>query len=169
MIAKKVLLADVRYSEWATRRLLDAAAALTAEERVRDLQQSHRCVVSTLNHYFLSEGLWTECLEAHKLPALYTLGQSAPPPDLSIEELARVWPPIWKRLENWLDALTDDDLAAAIHCETLPDQFRDFPRWEIIRHSVNHATLHRGQVVGMLRQLGKRPPNVDIMTFYLRG
>jgi len=34
---------------------------------------------------------------------------------------------------------------------------------------VNHATLHRGQVVGMLRQLGKRPPNVDIMTFYLRG
>ncbi len=25
---------------------------------------------------------------------------------------------------------------------------------------------HRGQVVGLLRMLGKQPPNVDMMTFY---
>jgi uncharacterized damage-inducible protein DinB len=169
MIAKTVLLADVRYSEWATRRLLGAAAELTAEERVRDLGQSHRCVVSTLNHYFLSERLWTGCLEANKLPALYTLGQSAPPPDISIEELTREWPPIWKRLEAWLAKLSEIEIAESIRCETMPGEFRDFPRWEIIRHNVNHATLHRGQVVGMLRQLGKQPPNVDIMTFYIVG
>jgi uncharacterized damage-inducible protein DinB len=167
MITKTLLIADVRYSEWATRRLLDAASALTSDERVRDLGQSHRCVLSTLNHYFLSEQLWTGCLVTHKMPPLYTLGQSAPPPDLSIEELARAWPPIWKQLDEWLTGLAEGELAAPIPCETMPGHFRDFPRWEVIRHSVNHATLHRGQVVGMLRQLGKQPPNVDIMTFYL--
>jgi uncharacterized damage-inducible protein DinB len=167
MIAKTILVADVRYSQWATQRLLDAAATLTAEERVRDLGQSHRSVVGTLNHSFLSEELWADCLATHKLPALYTLGQSPAPPDLSIEELQRQWPPIWKQLDAWLSGLADADLAVLIPCETFPGQFRDFPRWEILRHDLNHATLHRGQVVGMLRQLGKQPPNADIMTYYL--
>ncbi len=169
MIAKTVLLQDVRYSEWATRRLLEASLGLTEEERLRDLGQSHRSVVGTLNHYFLSERLWTDSLVTHTLPALYTLGRSAPPANLSIAELSRVWPPIWKRLDEWLSGLSDEELARVIACETLKSEFRDFPRWEIIRHSVNHSTLHRGQVVGMLRQLGKQPPNVDIMTFYLGG
>lgn len=166
MIAKTMLLADVRYSEWATRRLLEAATTLTSEEQVRDLGQSHRSVVSTLNHYFISERLWVDSLEANKLPPLYTLGQSAPLADLPIAELQREWPPIWERLDGWLSSLTEGELAALIPCETMPGQFRDFPRWEILRHNVNHATLHRGQVVGMLRQLGKQPPNVDIMTYY---
>jgi uncharacterized damage-inducible protein DinB len=33
-------------------------------------------------------------------------------------------------------------------------------------HVVNHATLHRGQVVGMLRQLGIRPPATDLVFYY---
>jgi uncharacterized damage-inducible protein DinB len=33
-------------------------------------------------------------------------------------------------------------------------------------HVVNHATLHRGQVMGMLRQMGIDPPHTDLMNFY---
>ena len=36
-----------------------------------------------------------------------------------------------------------------------------------MQHVVNHATLHRGQVVGMIRQLGITPPSTDLL-FYLR-
>jgi uncharacterized damage-inducible protein DinB len=36
-----------------------------------------------------------------------------------------------------------------------------------MQHVANHATLHRGQVVGMIRQLGIAPPSTD-MLFYLR-
>ncbi|MEP7352919.1 MAG: DinB family protein [Acidobacteriota bacterium] len=32
-------------------------------------------------------------------------------------------------------------------------------------HVVNHATLHRGQVMGMIRQLGIAPPVTDLI-FY---
>ena len=32
---------------------------------------------------------------------------------------------------------------------------------------VNHATMHRGQIVGMIRQLGIEPPSTDLL-FYLR-
>jgi uncharacterized damage-inducible protein DinB len=31
---------------------------------------------------------------------------------------------------------------------------------------VNHAALHRGQIVGMLWQLGMKPPATDILFYY---
>ena len=37
-----------------------------------------------------------------------------------------------------------------------------------MQHVVNHATLHRGQIVGMIRQLGIEPPSTDLL-FYLRS
>ena len=40
------------------------------------------------------------------------------------------------------------------------------PAWQIVMHVVNHATLHRGQIVGMLRQLGVKPPTTDIVFHY---
>jgi len=30
-----------------------------------------------------------------------------------------------------------------------------------MRHVANHATYHRGQIVTMLRQLGRTPPSTD--------
>jgi uncharacterized damage-inducible protein DinB len=33
-------------------------------------------------------------------------------------------------------------------------------------HVVNHGTLHRGQIVCMLRQLGVKPPATDIVFSY---
>ena len=36
-----------------------------------------------------------------------------------------------------------------------------------MQHVVNHATMHRGQIVGMIRQLGIDPPATDLL-FYLR-
>jgi uncharacterized damage-inducible protein DinB len=38
--------------------------------------------------------------------------------------------------------------------------------WQIILHVVNHATLHRGQAMGILRQMGIAPPQTDLMNFY---
>jgi uncharacterized damage-inducible protein DinB len=35
-----------------------------------------------------------------------------------------------------------------------------------MQHAINHATLHRGKVVGMIRQLGVAPPQTDLL-FYL--
>ena len=40
------------------------------------------------------------------------------------------------------------------------------PAWQIVMHLVNHGTLHRGQFVGMLRQLGVKPPTTDILFYF---
>jgi len=38
----------------------------------------------------------------------------------------------------------------------------------VLLHIVNHATLHRGQVMGMLRQLGHVPPGTDYLFYHLQ-
>ena len=38
---------------------------------------------------------------------------------------------------------------------------------QIVLHLVNHGTLHRGQVMGMIRQLGIVPPGTDLMHYYM--
>jgi uncharacterized damage-inducible protein DinB len=57
----------------------------------------------------------------------------------------------------WLDCLrTTPDLGT---WRVLPGEVEQrFPRWRILRHVLEHSTLHRGQVVGMIRMLGHQPP-----------
>ncbi|MGH9667837.1 MAG: DinB family protein, partial [Bryobacteraceae bacterium] len=35
-----------------------------------------------------------------------------------------------------------------------------------LQHVVNHSTQHRGQIVTLLRQLGQKPPTLDLIAYY---
>ena len=37
---------------------------------------------------------------------------------------------------------------------------------QVVLHVVNHATLHRGQVMGLFRQAGVKPPATDLIFYY---
>ena len=39
---------------------------------------------------------------------------------------------------------------------------------QMFRHVINHSSYHRGQVVSFLRQLGSKPPDTDLITYYRR-
>lgn len=167
-LAKSILLDDLAYSAWATRTLLDAAAALTPEEQIRNLGLSHRSVLETLHHIFLSERFWFECLAASALPPLHTIGGSAPPPLPTLAELAAAWQSVLIDAYSWLAALPEEQLPGTLASELAPGgPVAQLARWQIIRHSVNHGTMHRGQIVSMLRMLGKQPPSIDVTTYYL--
>jgi len=167
-IAKEMLQTDLRYSAWATGCLLEACGSLDEADRVRDLRVSHGSVVETLHHVFVSERFWCECLLADRIPPLDEIGAEPPPRGLELAKLQREWPAVWNGLERWLASLSEQDLAHVLRCRLSADRTFDFTRWQLLRHSLNHASLHRGQVVGMLRALGKQPPNVDVMSYLLK-
>ena len=170
-ITQTLLLCDVDYSAWANRQLLEACSALTTVQLERDLGASHRSILSTLRHIFYAERVWRDRLLVNKLPPLVEVGDQRlfgdPPPEPTLEDLKQRWPEVDRTLREWLAHLTESDLASELPCLSPDGTELHFSRWQIVTHSVNHSTLHRGQIISLLRTLGAQLPNTDLFSFYL--
>ncbi len=82
------------------------------------------------------------------------------------EPVETEWPRILEQWEALANTWTDTDLASVITYKDLKGTPYQTPLWQIVLHVVNHATLHRGQVMAMFRQLGVAPPSTDLIFFY---
>ncbi len=169
--SKQEFTLDLEYNAWANQRVLAAAAALSTGDLTRDLKNSHKSILETLRHLYDGERFWTASLRANHLPPMRQIGHPDPPPELppadEFAAMQREWPNVSAALQQWLAPLSAEDLALTIPCEMPNGSIRQFPRWQILRHLVNHSTIHRGQIIGMLRSLDTQPPNVDILSYYM--
>jgi uncharacterized damage-inducible protein DinB len=166
--AKQLLLTDVRYSAWANQRLLDACCALSSEEIERDLRISHVSILATLRHIHDGERVWLDCLRTSPETGAWRLPQGSPP-EPSLEELRRSWPELSEGYRRWIEDLLEGGLGVEQRV-LLPGALEpSLPRWKILRHVLEHSTLHRGQIVGMIRMLGHTPPAINGMDYWLAG
>jgi len=163
---KQWLLHQLAYSAWANQLLLTTCASLTPDELHRDLGSSHATVLRTLRHIYYAERVWLKRLHANAMPPLVEIGDQRlfcdPPPEPDLPSLQKNWPPVYDGLQQYLQALPEANLTGELRGVDCT-----IPIWKLILHTVNHSTLHRGQVLSMLRQLGKQPPNLDIFSFHL--
>jgi uncharacterized damage-inducible protein DinB len=164
-------LADVRhlfdYTEWANGLALEAAAQLRDEDLVRDVNISHGSIFGTLLHMAGAEWIWLERWHGRS-PAgkeAWSLWKTESCPDLTT--LDRRWREIIERRAALISGLDEARLGAELPFNLLSGDPNSMRLVDQMQHVVNHATLHRGQVVGMIRQLGIAPPSTDL-PFYLR-
>ena len=77
----------------------------------------------------------------------------------------------WNEMVNnraqFVSQLDEERLSADLTFKLLSGDPSSMRLIDQMQHVVNHATMHRGQVVGMIRQLGLDPPSTDLL-FYLR-
>ena len=164
-------LSDIRhlfdYTEWANELTLNAAAALSDEDLRRDFKISHSSIFATLLHMAAAEWIWLERWHGRS-PAgkeawsLWTTDSCA---DLKV--LTKRWDEVIERRAQLISQLDEPRLAAELPFKLLSGDPNSLRLVDQMQHVVNHATLHRGQVVGMIRQLGIAPPATDLL-FYLR-
>jgi uncharacterized damage-inducible protein DinB len=83
--------------------------------------------------------------------------------------LRQTWPELWSGYSGWLEALPEASLGIELLLQLPGEIERGFPRWKILRHVLEHSTMHRGQVIGMIRMLGHQPPPNSPMDYYLAG
>jgi uncharacterized damage-inducible protein DinB len=76
------------------------------------------------------------------------------------------WQAVTGRRNAYLGTISDADLSRELGYTRFTGEPYSLPLDQQMQHVVNHATLHRGQVVGMMRQLGIAPPATDLL-FYL--
>jgi uncharacterized damage-inducible protein DinB len=161
---KDVLLSQIGYSAWATRQLLRACSSLTSDQLGRALGASHSSIIQTFCHLYDAERVWIRRLTAagdvQRLPP-------GPAPELTFGFLVHSWPLLWQAYNDWIESASKVKLAEVIST-TLPDgNLLEVPRWQIVLHTVHHATLHRGQIITMLRTLGVKPPNTDMTAYWV--
>lgn len=164
-------LADIRhlfdYTEWANGLALDAAAELSEESLRRDFGISHGSIVGTLLHMAGAEWVWLERWNGRS-PAgkeAWSLWKTESCADLAT--LNQRWRDVVDRRARLISELDESRLKADLPFKLLSGDDNSLPLVDQMQHVVNHATLHRGQVVGMIRQLGIAPPSTDLL-FYLR-
>ena len=154
------------YTEWANARVLEVAEKLPPEELLRDVHISYKSILGTLLHMAGAEWLWLERWH----------GNSPVGPDVwagwtaddarSLQQVREQWQPVLQRRKAYLDGISDADLSRELGYRRFTGEAYSLPLGQQMQHVVNHATLHRGQVVGMIRQLGVAPPSTDLL-FYL--
>jgi uncharacterized damage-inducible protein DinB len=152
MTAEEIRL-HIFYSGWATRKLLEAALALPEDQQNREFGVSHKSLMGTLEHIFFADRVW--------------FSRTVDPRVLQSEETFLVqWPKVQKRWEDWASALSHQEIMRTVDYKDLKGNPHRTPVWQIALHVVNHATLHRGQAMSLLRQLGAEAPPTDLIFYY---
>src|ERR1700693_4747760 len=138
------------YNRGATERTCEPVSALTGEEYGWTLGGSFPSVRETLAHIYAAEWIWLERWQgrspgglpsAQEVPTLATLREKGK----SVEEGQRAL----------LVGLSEAGLEEVVSYVNVRGETWAYPLVEMLVHVVNHSTYHRGQVVTMLRQLGK--------------
>jgi uncharacterized damage-inducible protein DinB len=154
-----VLQNHLAYTAWASARLLDATAKLTAEERARNFGTADRSVDGTLAHIFGADRVWLTRVSGAPSADYPT------PEEQNLAFLQDAWPNLHERWIAWARTLNAASPSEEITYRDLKGNEWRQPLWQIILHVVNHATHHRGQVAGFIRSLGHTPPSIDLAFF----
>ena len=164
-------LADIKhlfdYTEWANGLALDAAGKLPDESLRREVGVSHGSIFGTLLHMAGAEWIWLERWHGRS-PAkdeawsLWKIESCA-----NLATLNERWREVVELRTRFISELDESRLMAESPFKLLSGDPSSLPLVDQMQHVANHATLHRGQVVGMIRQLGIAPPSTDLL-FYLR-
>ena len=148
------------YDSWANARFFATAEALTEAELRATAASSFPSLRGTLGHIAGSEWIWLRRWRGESPDTQPTWVS-----DATLAELKAQLAAIEADREALLAALTDADLDRPLEYRTLSGQAHADPLGGILRHVVNHSTYHRGQAATQLRQLGRTPPNTDLIAF----
>ncbi len=149
------------YTDYANHLVLDAAEKLTDEQLRQNVQISHGSIFGTLAHMAGAEWVWLSRWQGVSPSEIWNADTFA-----DLAALRARWQEIEGERHQILEGLTTDELHRELSYRNIKGDMFTLPLVQQMQHVVNHATLHRGQVVGMIRQLGITPPAVDLL-FYL--
>lgn len=76
------------------------------------------------------------------------------------------WAGIEGEQTQFLSIITPGKLERLISYENPTGTRWTYSLRHMLQHVVNHSTYHRGQVAGMLRQVGATPPATDYLLYF---
>ena len=161
MDAKQHFQRFAAYNTWANARLFAALADLSENAYRQNLKGYFGSLHRTLNHLLLVDELWLDRLHLGGRP--HTKLDTVLVPDFATMRKARAR--LDAHIETILAQQTHGFYEGLASYQTLSGTPVTQPMAEVLTHLFNHQTHHRGQVHGMLSQLGRTPPELDFIYF----
>ena len=155
------------YTEWANNLAMDAAGKLPDEHLRREVGISHNSIFGTLLHMAGAEWIWLERWQGRSPRKDEAWPQWTPESCADLTTLEQRWSNIVETRSKYVLELDESRLASEMPFKLLSGDASSMRLCDQMQHVANHATMHRGQVVGMIRQLGIDPPATDLL-FYVR-
>jgi uncharacterized damage-inducible protein DinB len=155
------------YTEWANDLAMEAAAKLPEDGLHRDFSISHKSIFGTLVHMAGAEWIWLERWNGNSPTKAEAWSRWSIEACNNLTALKAHWTELVNQRTQCVSQLDEPKLATELSFKLLSGDPSSMPLINQMQHVVNHATMHRGQVVGMIRQLGIEPPSTDLL-FYLR-
>lgn len=149
------------YNQWANERMLRSVATLSSEELKRELAVSFGSLLATLAHIIGVEQVYLQRW-AGKSPS--GIPDTKELPDLS--SLQALWRFNLREQGRFVENLTDEKLQQPCSYINFKGERYTYPLHDMVQHFVNHSTYHRGQVVFLLRLLGKQPLSTDYLRYF---
>lgn len=146
------------YNYWARDRQLETCALLSQEEFQRSLGNSYSSVRDTLAHLVGAEWVWLERWRGRS-PKAVPAAEEFP----TLAAIEQRWRAVEQGVLEYLAGLNEEALTRPLTYTNLRGETWTYPLWRAQLHVVNHQTYHRGQVTTLLKQLGRRPPPVDLL------
>ena len=155
---------DVRYlftfNKWANQRTLASLDVLAEEQFTRDLASSFSSISDTVGHLGGAEWAWLQRWLGTSPTALPEWAKGS-----SLVQLQARFEDIDAERSAFLNRLADADVDRPIAYASLNGTRYVQPLGPQFQHVVNHSTYHRGQIATMLRQLGFKPTDTDLITY----
>jgi uncharacterized damage-inducible protein DinB len=160
-----------RYNAWMNRKLYDAAATLSDEDRRRDLGAFFHSLHGTLSHLMLTDRAWLVRFTGDG-SLLRSLDGTVPTFSGRLDqELYADFDTLRAEREKtdadivrWAKGLTDEALDGSVaYYSVAHARHYEHPLWWAVSHFFNHQTHHRGQVTTLLTQLGAEPGTTDLV------
>lgn len=156
---------QVIYNLWANTRLVEWLKTKPAELLEKEIPSSFPSLRETLLHIWDVERGWLGHLKQKPVEAFRFTGYNGTLENI-IENLLRDS----QELMQYVNALPEEEILSRRFFSIPYVGDHTVPAFEIIQHTINHSTYHRGQLTSMGRQLGfTDAPMTDYMFYVLRA
>jgi uncharacterized damage-inducible protein DinB len=159
------------YDRWANNRVLQAVAALSAEQFTQDLGGSFRSVRDTLVHIIGGEWIWLAYWQEASQSSAFLNdlikrrdAMFNPVTFPNVPAVRLKWTEVEKEQVEFMAHVTNASLE-----KMLPFRATQIKLAHLMQHLANHSTYHRGQIALMMRQLGAEPLATDFHVFLVEN
>lgn len=150
------------YNIWANEQLAHRLETLTEEQFHANVISSFSSILKTVAHIHGAEDVWRQRLLKIYPTTFYKLPDNAS----GAVEIGK-WHDASRQLTDLILSYDENDLVETLEYKKLDATVQNSFRWQMIQHTVNHSSYHRGQLITMMRQVGVNSvPNTDMIAYY---